>query len=84
MNKYNETFGIDISKDVFDCYGSVQGHLQLKNDEIGFKKFLKILSKDSLVVMEATGYYHYRFAQYLYKNQVAVSVVNSLSIKRFI
>ena len=45
MNKYNETFGIDISKDVFDCYGSKQGHLQFKNNEIGFKKFLKILSK---------------------------------------
>ena len=84
MNKYNETFGIDISKDVFDCYGSLQGHLQFKNDEQGFKKFRKILCKDSLVVMEATGYYHYRLAQYLYKHQVVVSVVNPLSIKRFI
>ena len=84
MNKYNETFGIDISKDVFDCYGSTQGHLQFKNDEFGFKKFHKLLSKNSLVVMEATGYYHYRFAQFLYKKGVAVSVVNPLSIKRFI
>lgn len=84
MNKYKETFGIDISKDVFDCYGSLQGHLQFKNDEQGFKKFQKILFKNSLVVMEATGYYHYRFAQYLYKNGVVVSVVNPLSIKRFI
>lgn len=84
MNKYSETFGIDISKDVFDCYGSKQGHLQFKNDEIGFKKFHKTLSKNSLVVMEATGYYHYRFAQFLYKKSVAVSVVNPLSIKRFI
>ena len=23
-----ETFGIDIPKDVFDCYGSIQGHVQ--------------------------------------------------------
>jgi len=84
MNKYNETFGIDISKDVFDCYGSKQGHLQFKNDEKGFKKFYKTLSQGSLVVMEATGYYHYRFAQFLYKQNVAVSVVNPLSIKRFI
>ena len=84
MNKYTETFGIDISKDVFDCYGSVQGHLQFKNTETGFKSFLKTLSKDSLVVMEATGYYHYRFAQFLHKNNVIVSVVNPLSIKRFI
>ena len=84
MNKYKETFGIDISKAVFDCYGSVQGHLQFKNNETGFKKFLETLSKDSLVVMEATGYYHYRFAQFLYKKKVVVSVVNPLSVKRFI
>lgn len=84
MNKYNETFGIDISKDVFDCYGSKQGHLQFKYTEEGFKKFYKTLSKNSLVVMEATGYYHYRFAQFLYKKCVEVSVVNPLSIKRFI
>ncbi len=84
MNKYSETFGIDISKNVFDCYGSIQGHLQFKNDELGFKKFHKSLPKNSLVVMEATGYYHYRFAQFLYKKGIAVSVVNPLSIKRFV
>jgi hypothetical protein len=33
MNKYTETFGVDISKDVFDCYGSLQGHLQFENTE---------------------------------------------------
>lgn len=84
MNKYNETFGIDISAAVFDCYGSNQGHFQFKNDETGFKKFEKFLPINSLVVMEATGYYHYRFAQYLYKKKVIVSVVNPLSVKRFI
>lgn len=84
MNKYSETFGIDISKDVFDCYGSVQGHLQFKNTEVGFHNFLKMLTKNSLVVMEATGYYHYRLAQFLYKKGIVVSVVNPLSIKRFI
>ncbi len=61
MNKYNETFGVDISKDVFDVHGSSVGHNQYKNDESGFKKFLKELPDSSLVVMEATGYYHYRF-----------------------
>ena len=85
MNKYKETFGVDISKDVFDVQGSNKGHDQYKNDEIGFKKFLKELPREgSLVVMEATGYYHYRLAQFLYKNGVVVSVVNPLSIKRFI
>ena len=45
MNKYKETFGVDISKDVFDVYGSNTGHDQYKNDEAGFKKFLKELPK---------------------------------------
>jgi transposase len=80
----SEIYGIDISKDVFDFYGSKQGHLQFKNDEFGFKNFAEIVSKNSLAVMEASGYYHDRFAQFLYKKGVVVSVVNPLSIKRFI
>ncbi|HLW62128.1 MAG TPA: IS110 family transposase [Flavobacterium sp.] len=84
MNKYKETFGVDISKDVFDLHGSTSGHDQFKNNEKGFAAFLKILPEGSIVVMEATGYYHYRLAQFLYKNNVVVSVVNPLSVKRFI
>jgi len=84
MTKYKETYGVDISKDVFDVYGNQSGHCQFKNDESGFKALLKHLSLQCLVVMEATGYYHYRLAQFLYKNGVVVSVVNPLSVKRFI
>jgi transposase len=84
MNKYKEIYGVDISKDVFDVYGSLGGNDQFKNDEKGFLNFLKSLSRDVLVVMEATGYYHYRLAQFLHKNGIAVSVVNPLSVKRFI
>ena len=84
MNKYKETYGVDISKEVFDVYGSLKGHLQFKNTEVGFKSFLKSLPEGVLVIMEATGYYHYRLAQFLYNNEVKVSVVNPLSVKRFI
>ena len=84
MNKYNEIFGVDISKDVFDVYGSKSGHNQFKNAASGFMFFLKNLPKKSLVVMEATGYYHYSLAQFLFKQGVLVSVVNPLSVKRFI
>ncbi len=55
-----------------------------KNDAQVFKSFLKEITKDALVVMEATGYYHCLFAQFLHKKKVQVSVVNPLSVKRFI
>tara|TARA_R100001039_G_scaffold38257_2_gene39140 strand:+ start:167 stop:1132 length:966 start_codon:yes stop_codon:yes gene_type:complete len=84
MNKDRKIYGIDISKSVFDVYCEATGHIQLNNDEKGFKIFLKTLPKTALVVMEATGYYHYRFAQFLHKKGVSVSVVNPLSVKRFI
>lgn len=84
MTKDRKIYGIDISKSVFDIYSKAKGHVQLKNDESGFKKLLTSLPKEALVVMEATGYYHYRLAQFLNKNGVLVSVVNPLSVKRFI
>jgi len=84
MNKDKEIYGIDISKKVFDVYSQSLGYLQFANDEKGFRSLSNKLSLKSLVVMEATGYYHYRLAQYLYKKGIAVSVVNPLSVKRFI
>lgn len=84
MDKYNEIYGVDISKDVFDVQNSKGDYFQLTNDEKGFKNFVKKLSNESLIVMEATGYYHYCLAQYLYEQGYSVSVVNPLSVKRFI
>jgi transposase len=84
MTKDRKIYGIDISKEVFDVYNDRKGHYQLKNDLSGFKALLKSLPKAGLVVMEATGYYHYLLAQFLHKNGVLVSVVNPLSVKRFI
>ena len=84
MIKSTEIHGVDISKDVFDVANSKGKHLQFKNDGNGFKTFQKTLPVDALVVMEATGYYHYRLAQFLYEQGIKVSVVNPLSVKRFI
>lgn len=84
MNKDKKIYGIDISKDIFDVFSIESGHDQFKNDVQGFIAFVKSLQKEALVVMEATGYYHYRLAQYLHKKGIAISVVNPLSVKRFI
>lgn len=84
MYKYTEIFGVDISKDVFDVMNSKGTYYQFSNNVAGFKEFAKRLTKQTLIVMEATGYYHYCLAQYLYAQGYLVSVVNPLSVKRFI
>ncbi len=84
MNKDMIYFGIDISKDVFDVMDSNGAYFQFSNDLKGFKKFVKLLNKNSHCVMEATGYYHYQLAYYLIDNKIKVSVENPLSVKRFI
>ena len=84
MNKYKKIHGVDISKSTFDVVDNRGEHSRYGNNATGFSKFRKSLNMESLVVMEATGYYHYRLAQYLSTNGVDCAVVNPLSIKRFI
>lgn len=79
-----EILGIDISKSSFDVYGTELGHQKFSNCPKGFKAFLKFYGSEKHVVMEATGYYHYRLAVFLKTNHLAVTVENPLIIKRFI
>lgn len=84
MNKSKQFFGIDISKNVFDVVDQIDNHFQFKNDASGFKEFGKSLSTDSHCVMEVTGCYYQGLATWLYSQSIPVSVVNPLSVKRFI
>ena len=84
MKEIKSFYGIDISKDVFDVTDQKGGHYQFTNDYKGFKKFKKVLAKNSHCVMEATGYYHYKLAYFLQDNEILVSVENPLAVKRFI
>lgn len=84
MNKDKKIFGVDISKAVFDVVDQSGKHDQFGNDAQGFSKFKKRLPDNALVIMEATGYYHFLLAQYLSKQGFDCAVVNPLSIKRFI
>jgi len=84
MTKNTKIYGVDISKDVFDVMDEQGFHQKFTNDPKGYRTFLKGLEAEALVVMEATGYYHYRLAQYLNCHDIKVSVVNPLQVKRFI
>ena len=84
MSKIKEFFGIDISKDVFDVVDPSENHHQFKNESSGFKAFSKLLNGNSYCVMEATGSYYQGLATWLYTRSIHVSVVNPLSVKRFI
>lgn len=84
MSKYKEIHGVDISKEVFDVMDTNGIHHQYKNTLSGFKSYLKSINTETLVVMESTGYYHYLLAQFLFDQGIPVSVVNPLSVKRFV
>ena len=88
MTKNKNYIGIDISKLSFDVAikkGSDKYlHHKFSNDNEGFAGFKKLLNEDlDVCVMEASGPYYLKLAQYLFDQSVGVSVVNPLVIRRF-
>lgn len=79
--------GIDISKQTFDCSITTEnGNVETKkmsNNLKGFEKLKNLLSADAQVVMEASGPYYFKLATYLHQQNIKVSVVNPLVIRRF-
>lgn len=80
--------GIDISKQTFDVSFREKDkllHTIYDNNLKGFKKFIKSIERKDLVivVMEASGPYYVKLANYLFELEVKVSVVNPLIIRRF-
>lgn len=84
MSKITNYVGIDISKDFFDVFDPMKGHMQYSNDSQGIKLFFKTLSPESWCIMEATGSYYQKLAMFLYTKEISLSVVNPLVVKRFI
>ena len=80
--------GIDVSHTKLDvCYQNNLGelfHLQVGNNNHGFKKILEHTGTGYHFVMEATGVYYIRLAFWLHEQGCKLSVVNALSIKRYI
>jgi len=79
--------GIDISKESFDVAlqeTESYKHYKFSNDSNGFKQFGKLLNKqEHWCVMEASGPYYQKLALYLQVNEITLSVVNPLVIRRF-
>lgn len=80
--------GIDVSHGTLDvCYQNNLGdlfHLKVGNNQKGFDKILEHTGTGYHFVMEATGVYYIRLAFYLHHQGCSLSVVNALSIKRYI
>jgi len=87
MERMKTYVGVDISKLHFDVAIEESGkyhHYRFENERKGFKLFSKLLVKEvSQVVMEASGPYYLKLADYLNEEGIVVSVINPLVIRRF-
>jgi len=96
MNSYKIVIGVDVSKNSFTAtvlYDNKKETFEVKSDPVEFemkvkpflKKFYlkKFKKSDMLIIMEHTGVYHLKLANYLYENGYKVAVVNPFSIKKF-
>ncbi len=80
--------GIDVSNLTLDVtYQNNLGelfYLKVGNNIAGFKKILEHTGSNYHFVMEATGVYYIRLAFFLDSHGCKLSVVNAMSIKRYI
>lgn len=80
--------GVDVSHLTLDItYQNNLGelfHLQVGNNVQGYKKIIEHTGAHYHFVMEATGVYYIRLAFYLHQQGCLLSVVNAMSIKRYI
>jgi transposase len=69
-------------------YDNKKETFEVKSDPVEFemkiKPYLKKFKQsDMLIIMEHTGVYHLKLANYLYENNYQVAVINPFSIKKF-
>lgn len=89
MEAYNVILGVDVSKLTLDisCAERLQ-HIQIENNSKGFcvlKKWCKSHEIDlqkSLVILEYTGGYEYRFVQFCTSQQIDFCRISGLEIRR--
>src|ERR1700761_110066 len=88
MKKWNVILGVDVSKLTLDISSYELGlHIKIDNCSAGFKVFQKwckthqINLEETLIVMEHTGGYEYRFIQFCEAFSIAYYRVSGLEIK---
>jgi len=89
METYNVILGVDVSKLTLDISCAERRlHLKIENEAKGFtelKKWCKtnkINLSETLIIMEFTGGYEYRFIQYCESISLAYCRISGLEIKR--
>src|ERR1700676_1490220 len=89
MKSRNVILGVDVSKLTLDiCCAERELYIKIDNCTKGFEKFKKwcktnaINLKDTLVVMEHTGGYEYRFLQFCESKSIPYCRVPGLEIKQ--
>jgi transposase len=89
MNNYKIIVGVDVSKNSFTAtvlYDNKKEIFEVKSDPVEFemkiKSYLKKFKQsDMLIIMEHTGVYHLKLANYLYENGYKVAVVKFMEAK---
>jgi transposase len=89
MEAYNVILGVDVSKLTLDisCAERLQ-HIQIENNSKGFCVLTKwckshgIDLQKSLVILEYTGGYEYRFVQFCTSQQIDFCRISGLEIRR--
>ena len=89
MKKWNVILGVDVSKLTLDIGCSERRlHIKIENNSKGFCEFKKwcktngIGLQETLMVMEYTGGYEYRFIQYCDSKAIPYCRVPGLEIKQ--
>ena len=89
MNKTNQTLnkiGVDVSKKKLDIALNEVDFISIDNDVNAFEAFLNTIShplNDVHFIMEATGGYESKFADFLLKKNIAVSIVNPKRVRDY-
>lgn len=82
--KQNCYIGVDVSKHILDIYcGKTQEYKSFKNNAAGILQFCQWLSKDAIVVCEATGDYHLTLEKALHEQDIKVAVVNPRQVRDY-